>query len=120
MELVRGQSDDSPVVATTPEAIDLLASGQLRLRQRPGPKNSLGPVKFMLPNPYNVYLHATPATELFNRTQRTFSHGCIRVRAAQLAEYVLKNASEPWTRRKSRQRCAPDHAASISRHLYAS
>lgn len=97
MELVCGQSDNSPVVPATPEAIEELAAGKLRLRQRPGPQNSLGPVKFMLPNPYNVYLHATPATELFNRSRRAFSHGCVRVSdPARLAEYVLKNAREPW------------------------
>lgn len=97
MELVRGQSDNSPVVPTTPEAIEELAAGKLRLRQRPGPKNSLGPIKFMLPNPYNVYLHATPATELFGRSRRAFSHGCVRVSdPARLALYVLKNAADAW------------------------
>jgi murein L,D-transpeptidase YcbB/YkuD len=97
MELVRGQGDNSPVVPATPEAIEELATGKLRLRQRPGPHNSLGPVKFMLPNPYNVYLHATPATALFNRSRRAFSHGCVRVSdPVRLAEYVLKNAREHW------------------------
>ena len=97
MEIVRGPRDDSPVVPATPEAIEQLAAGQLRLRQRPGPINALGPVKFMLPNPYNVYLHATPATQLFDRARRAFSHGCVRVSdPARLAEYVLKNARETW------------------------
>lgn len=97
MELVRGQSDDSPVVPATSEAIEALAAGKLRLRQRPGPGNSLGQVKFMMPNPYNVYLHATPATELFGRPHRAFSHGCVRVsEPALLAQYVLQNAAERW------------------------
>lgn len=97
MELVDGQSDASPVVATSPAAIERLAAGQLRLRQRPGPDNALGPVKFMLPNPYNVYLHGTPSVQLFARSQRDFSHGCIRVsEPAVLAEFVLRNAREPW------------------------
>jgi len=75
-----------------------LRSGKLRVRQIPGPKNSLGLVKFLFPNEYNVYLHGTPATELFSRTRRDFSHGCIRVeRPAELAAWVLRNYPE-WTR----------------------
>jgi len=49
------------------------------LRQDPGPGNALGIVKFMFPNKYNVYLHDTPSRELFTRTDRAFSSGCIRV-----------------------------------------
>ena len=98
MELVRGQSDNSPIVPATPEAIEELASGKLRIRQRPGADNALGPVKFMFPNPYNVYLHSTPAQELFLLSRRAFSHGCVRVSdPVRLAEYVLKNAPEPWS-----------------------
>jgi len=68
------------------------------LRQGPGPKNSLGRVKFMFPNAYSVYLHDTPSKELFNRTVRAFSHGCIRVeKPLDLAEYVLRG-SPKWTR----------------------
>lgn len=76
-----------------------LAAGKSRLRQRPGAQNALGPVKFVLPNPYNVYLHSTPANELFKATRRAFSHGCIRVSdPVALAEYVLRQASGKWTR----------------------
>lgn len=68
------------------------------LRQEPGPKNALGRVKFMFPNAYSVYLHDTPAKELFNRTVRAFSHGCIRIeKPIDLAEYVLRGAPK-WTR----------------------
>ena len=49
------------------------------LRQDPGPLNALGKVKFMFPNSYNVYIHDTPSKELFNRTERIFSSGCIRL-----------------------------------------
>jgi len=61
------------------------------LRQRPGPGNALGRVKFMFPNQFNVYLHDTPTRHLFNRTERDYSHGCVRVeRPVELAEYLLK------------------------------
>jgi murein L,D-transpeptidase YcbB/YkuD len=67
-----------------------LERGALRLRQRPGAKNALGGVKFMFPNRYDVYLHGTPAQELFSRTRRDFSHGCIRAEnPTALAQFVL-------------------------------
>jgi murein L,D-transpeptidase YcbB/YkuD len=50
-----------------------------RFRQRPGPKNALGNLKFVLPNAHNIYLHDTPADSLFARRRRTLSHGCVRV-----------------------------------------
>lgn len=67
-----------------------------RLRQRPGPDNALGRVKFMFPNRFNVYLHDTPARELFDRSSRSFSHGCIRVaKPLELAERLLRD--QGWT-----------------------
>ena len=64
--------------------------GTRRIRQRPGGKNSLGLVKFMFPNNFNIYLHDTPARGLFEKDVRAFSHGCIRVQQpAQLAQWVL-------------------------------
>jgi L,D-transpeptidase YcbB len=97
MEIVQGEGNDARVVATSSDAIRRLASGALRLRQRPGPANALGPVKFVMPNPFSVYLHATPERALFGRSQRTFSHGCIRVsEPAALAEYVLRDAAGDW------------------------
>jgi L,D-transpeptidase YcbB len=69
------------------------------IRQGPGPKNALGRVKFMFPNPYSVYLHDTPAKSLFNRTVRAFSHGCIRIeKPVELAEYLLRD-SPKWNRK---------------------
>lgn len=62
------------------------------IRQKPGPNNSLGLVKFLFPNSHSIYLHDTPAKSLFKETNRAFSHGCIRVSEPQkLAAYLLKN-----------------------------
>jgi murein L,D-transpeptidase YcbB/YkuD len=99
-EIVGGQSDDSPVLAPTAANLAAVASGQARLRQRPGDDNALGRVKFMLPNPHNVYLHDTPAKTLFTRAKRAFSHGCIRVGdPAALAVHVLSSLPE-WNRER--------------------
>jgi murein L,D-transpeptidase YcbB/YkuD len=99
LEIVDGQSDSSPVVPPTPENIEALAAGRLRIRQQPGEDNALGLAKFMFPNVYNVYLHSTPAHNLFKEPVRAFSHGCIRVAdALALATLVLKNAEGDWSR----------------------
>jgi murein L,D-transpeptidase YcbB/YkuD len=69
-----------------------------RLRQDPGPANALGRIKFMFPNKYNVYLHDTPARQLFQLTERAFSSGCIRVeKPVDLAVYLLRDDPE-WNR----------------------
>jgi len=66
-------------------------------RQKPGPSNSLGLVKFLFPNSYNIYLHDTPSKSLFGAENRAFSHGCIRLaEPKKLAEYLLRNQPE-WT-----------------------
>lgn len=63
-----------------------------KVRQKPGPKNSLGLVKFMFPNPNDIYMHDTPAKSLFTFEKRTFSHGCINVKEAKgLALAILKD-----------------------------
>jgi murein L,D-transpeptidase YcbB/YkuD len=101
LQIVSGQSDSSPAVAPTPDNIDALAAGRLRLRQLPGEDNALGLIKFMFPNNYNVYLHSTPAHRLFKESVRAFSHGCIRVSdPLALATDVLKNAPGDWMREK--------------------
>jgi murein L,D-transpeptidase YcbB/YkuD len=79
LEIVDGQSDGARVVPATPANLARLRGGTLRLRQRPGPANALGLVKFVFPNGANVYLHGTPARELFEHPRRDFSHGCVRV-----------------------------------------
>lgn len=73
------------------------------IRQKPGRKNALGRVKFIFPNRYSIYLHDTPAKGLFQRTQRAFSHGCIRVaKPFELAKYLLQDKAG-WTDRKIRR-----------------
>jgi murein L,D-transpeptidase YcbB/YkuD len=67
------------------------------VRQKPGPKNALGLVKFIFPNRYNIYFHDTPAKTLFNSESRAFSHGCVRIQEPfALAKYLLRNDSS-WT-----------------------
>ena len=73
-----------------------------RCCEKPGPQNSLGLVKFMFPNQYDIYLHSTPEQALFNRSRRDFSHGCIRVQEPdKLAVWVLQGQEDrgdhqPW------------------------
>ncbi len=74
-----------------------LRAGKLMVRQKPGPKNALGLIKFIFPNDQNIYLHSTPAQSLFSESRRDFSHGCIRVENPKaLAEWVLRN-NPGWT-----------------------
>ena len=97
MELVSTRGAGPALTNVDDAALAGLRSGELRLRQRPGPKNALGGVKFVLPNTMDVYLHGTPVRELFERTRRDFSHGCIRVREpAALAQFALADQPE-WT-----------------------
>lgn len=68
-----------------------------KLRQDPGPDNSLGRFKFVFPNHYSVYIHDTPATNLFSEHSRFFSHGCIRVSEPErLARYILEKTGKSW------------------------
>jgi murein L,D-transpeptidase YcbB/YkuD len=86
-----------------PATIDLADPTAYRFRQRPGTSNSLGLVKFMFPNEFNVYLHDTPAESLFARTTRSFSHGCVRVEdPVALAKHVLRDQPE-WTPERIRE-----------------
>ena len=79
------------------EVLAQLRVGKLMVRQKPGPKNALGLIKFIFPNDENVYLHSTPSQSLFSESRRDFSHGCIRVEDPKgLAEWVLRN-NPGWT-----------------------
>jgi murein L,D-transpeptidase YcbB/YkuD len=80
---------DGPI---SDEVLLQLRAGKLRIRQKPGPTNSLGLVKLIFPNEDNVYLHGTNVPELFSRSRRDFSHGCIRVeKPADLAAWALRH-----------------------------
>lgn len=103
--------------ATLSEAgLAAVLAGQARLRQRPGPRNALGSIKFVFPNSEHIYLHHTPAVSLFERERRDFSHGCIRLeQPLALARFVLQDQPE-WT--EERLRAAMDKGE--SRHLLLS
>jgi murein L,D-transpeptidase YcbB/YkuD len=91
-----------------------LRSGSLTIRQKPGPKNALGLVKFIFPNHYNVYLHSTPEPELFLKARRDFSHGCIRVQnPTGLAAWVLRDRPE-WTEDKIRAAMNGDQTIQVN------
>jgi murein L,D-transpeptidase YcbB/YkuD len=89
-----------PMARVDTATLARLRSGALGIRQKPGPSNALGLVKFLFPNANNVYLHSTPSQALFSKTRRDFSHGCIRVEdPAGLAAWVLRDQAQ-WTREK--------------------
>lgn len=98
IEILRVSSSGSEVVDS--REVDWNNANSVKglvFRQKPGDTNALGHVKFLFPNPYNVYLHDTPADALFSRPGRAFSHGCVRVEEPEtLAKYVLKGYSE-WS-----------------------
>jgi len=96
IEIVRQGSKGGDTV--DPRAIDLQDdASHLRFRQRPGGDNSLGLVKFVFPNHFDVYLHDTPAKSLFKRAHRALSHGCVRIeRPIELAQYLLRDQPS-WT-----------------------
>ena len=90
------------VTALSSTLLDDTVAGRARIRQRPGPKNALGDIKFVFPNNDNIYLHHTPAVSLFARDRRDFSHGCIRVeQPVALAMFVLQDRPE-WTEERIR------------------
>lgn len=95
--LSAGWSRDAPLV--DPDSVDWDQINRNNfpfvLRQQPGPQNALGQVKFLFPNPYSVYLHDTPSRSLFERDQRMFSSGCIRVDEPMvLAQALLRDHAE--------------------------
>lgn len=82
------------------EVVGKYSDGLPMVRQKPGPNNSLGRVKFLFPNSYSIYLHDTPSKSLFEQNKRAFSHGCIRVaKPRDLAVWALQSNKE-WTTEK--------------------
>ncbi|MGA7305129.1 MAG: L,D-transpeptidase family protein [Rhodothermales bacterium] len=81
---------DNKIIDPRRVDLDEIEDGTYRVRQLPGRGNSLGLVKFVLPNRHNIYLHDTPADYLFDKTERDFSHGCIRLEdPVRFAEFIL-------------------------------
>ncbi len=89
-------ADNGKVLPASPRNVARIGTGVM-VRQKSGDDNSLGKVKFLLPNPYDIYLHDTPSRNLFSRVRRDFSHGCVRLGDPMaMARYVL--GSQPvWT-----------------------
>jgi murein L,D-transpeptidase YcbB/YkuD len=97
MEVYSGSGDSGLALTATAANIARVARGALGIRQRPGPRNALGLAKFIFPNDHNVYLHGTPATDLFSRARRDFSHGCIRLEdPPRFAVWVLRDPGK-WS-----------------------
>ncbi len=113
MEVVRGEGDDGRILPVDGAALAGLAAGALRVRQRPGPHNALGLVKFVFPNDASVYMHGTPTPGLFARDRRDFSHGCIRVAdPPALARWALGWQRQAWPAERIAEAMAgPDNTA---------
>lgn len=110
-EILRGREVIDP--ATIEWAKVDTAKINFYVRQRPGPLNSLGLVKFMFPNQFDVYLHDTPVRSLFRRAGRAASHGCIRVeRPEQLAQFALSRNPD-WDLRKIRDAMRRDSSQQV-------
>ena len=101
-EIVSHYAVDATVYDMTAANLRRVADGSLRIRQGPGPDNALGLVKYMFPNDYAVYLHDTPADQLFEEAARAFSHGCIRLeRPAEFGAWVL--GQQGWDEARVRE-----------------
>ncbi|MAO52241.1 MAG: murein L,D-transpeptidase [Pusillimonas sp.] len=97
------KSDGSVSTQLSDANLQAVVNGQARIRQRPGPVNALGDIKFIFPNNTHIFLHHTPAPQLFERSRRDFSHGCIRVEEpVALARFVLEN-DPAWPRERIEQ-----------------
>ena len=105
--------DGSVIASFSSAALDDMAAGKLRIRQRPGPHNPLGDIKFVLPNREHIYLHDTPSARLFARYRRDLSHGCIRVeQPVALAKFVLEDMPQ-WTEERIRDAMREGQSATL-------
>ena len=112
-----GWGENAPEIA--PASINWQTIGmginRYRLRQDSGSGNALGTVKFMFPNSRNIYMHDTPSHSLFKRTQRSFSHGCIRISQPQdLALHLLSNDDQGWSKERIKEIIATNKRTVIS------
>jgi murein L,D-transpeptidase YcbB/YkuD len=99
-EILPAMNRNSNYLAKNNMEITGKSNGIPEIRQRPGPSNSLGLVKFLFPNSFNIYFHDTPAKSLFEQDNRAFSHGCIRLGdPVWMANYLLQDEPE-WTPEK--------------------
>ena len=101
MRIFQGWEPNAPELDATTinwKKVSKTDMNRYHIRQEPGPDNSLGTLKIVFPNTYDVYLHDTPAHDLFNETARAFSHGCIRMsRPAEMAAWVLGGEAKGWS-----------------------
>ncbi|MDQ2769731.1 MAG: L,D-transpeptidase family protein [Bacteroidota bacterium] len=116
MEVVKGYGKKATTV--DPASIDWANVTQenfkYTVRRRPGPKNDLGDVKFIFPNENDIYLHDTPHDELFSQSNRSFSHGCVRLaEPIKLATYLLRNRPE-WDKQTILDTIANHHEKYIT------
>ncbi|MEO8226016.1 MAG: L,D-transpeptidase family protein, partial [Gemmatimonadota bacterium] len=113
-EVVRGNNSE----VVDPQSIDWkdvdTSKIDFRIRQQPGEDNSLGRVKFLFPNQFDIYMHDTPARNLFGKDQRALSHGCVRLEHPdQFASYVLDGQSE-WTPERIQTAMTSDSSQQVS------
>jgi murein L,D-transpeptidase YcbB/YkuD len=115
LEVVDAQNERADTSRISKET---LKDYTVRLRQTPGPHNALGQVKFMFPNDYNIYLHDTPADQLFGQDQRALSHGCIRVsEPAALTDFMLDDSAWPRDSIRTAMREATSRHAPVERTI---
>ncbi|HNU10295.1 MAG TPA: L,D-transpeptidase family protein [Rubrivivax sp.] len=94
--------------------LQAVLAGSLRIRQRPGPRNALGDIKFVLPNRQSIYLHHTPSVQLFEQSRRDFSHGCIRVEhPVALAAFALAGLPD-WDEARVRAAMAAAQPSTVA------
>jgi murein L,D-transpeptidase YcbB/YkuD len=107
---IGGGAADSALSA---DKLDAVLAGALRIRQRPGPRNALGDIKFVFPNRESIYLHHTPSVGLFARARRDFSHGCIRVeQPVALAAFALQGLGG-WNEARIRRAMTDDEPSTV-------
>lgn len=111
-EFVGAGGAADPVLAEA--KLQAVLAGALRIRQRPGPRNALGDIKFVFPNRQAIYLHHTPSVQLFERARRDFSHGCIRLeQPVALAAFALQG-QPGWDEARIRAAMAAERPSSAA------